>query len=216
MNDHCTGELTTLTWDAMWCNERESRVEVPNINSSFHTHEIEEKQMSDKPPFNKPVPPRKESDFSTPSLEEVQEKLKQAGEKANEKLNQAPPELKQAVETSKSFIERNQKEITIGLIALVGLRIYKRKVAKATSKQVLKALEKVGKNTNNSELPNLHDILAELRATPGMAYIPHGGGMVHLLKGRDAIITVFGDFEKMSNAEIWNHVANILNLNVRV
>lgn len=135
---------------------------------------------------------------------------------ADEAAKNASPEVQQAVEKTSSFVSRYQKELAIGLIVLVCLRVYRRKISRATAKQVLKGLEKTGQSANNSDLPNLYKILEDLRATPGMAYIPHGGGMVHLLKGRDAIVTVFGDFEKMTNEELWSQVASILNLNIRV
>lgn len=136
----------------------------------------------------------------------------QIKDKAEEILNDAPPEVKVAVEKSKTFFEANKPVIVTAIVGVVALKIYRRKIAKTTAKAVIKALNKSG---STEALPNLYDVLEDLRATPGLAYIPHGGGMVHLLKGKDAIVTVFGDFERMDTEELWNKVANVINLNVR-
>jgi ribosomal protein S25 len=162
--------------------------------------------MSDETPFIKPT------NWNLNKIMSAEDMKK----KADEAAKNASPEVQQAVEKTSSFVSRYPKEIALGLIALVCLRVYRRKISRATAKQVLKGLEKTGQNANNSDLPNLYKILEDLRVTPEMAYIPHGGGMVHLLGGRDAIVTVFGDFEKMTNEELWSQVASILNLNIRV
>lgn len=148
-------------------------------------------------------------------VDKLKAKADEAKGKAQQALNDAPPEVKQAVQKSQGFYEENKRVIHTVLVGVVVLKVYKRKVAKASAKAVVKAIAKNSSNTKET-LPDLVDVLTDLRATPGMAYIPHGGGMVHLLKGKDAIVTVFGEFEKMTNEEIWNQVANILNLNVRV
>lgn len=146
------------------------------------------------------------------------DELRAAAENA---LKQQPPEVQAAVEKGKSFYAKNRPIILTGVALYAVMRVNKRMVRKATVKAVAKELVsfKTMAEANGgatSDLPNMFDILESLRETPGMAYIPHGGGMVHLLKGKDAIVTVFGEFENMTNQEIWNQVANILNLNVRV
>lgn len=161
--------------------------------------------------YNKPNPPNKPTTWSItdlPSAEEIKKK-------AEEARKNVPPEYHEPIDKTAGFVARYHREIVYGLIALIFLRVYKKKISRATAKQVVKTLEKAGQTAKGADVTDLYKILEELRATPGMAYIPHGGGMVHLLKGRDAIITVFGDFDRMDTEEIWNQVAKILNLGVK-
>lgn len=58
--------------------------------------------------------------------------------KAEEILNDAPPEVQQAVQTTRSFVEENQQLIVATIVAVVFLKVYKRKIAKATAKEVAK------------------------------------------------------------------------------
>lgn len=92
--------------------------------------------MSDQPEYpnrmNKPVFPKLEVD-----TEKLQESLGDIRGKAQEALrNPQGPEVQEAVEQTKSFIERNQKTIVAGIVVVVGLRVYRRKIAKATAKMV--------------------------------------------------------------------------------
>lgn len=138
----------------------------------------------------------------------------QLKQKAEEILNDAPPEVKKAVKQSQSFYEENKKAIHTVLIGVVVLRVYKKKVAKQTAKAVLKALQKTDGPVipyAGKALPTMFDVWNDLKATPGLAYIPHSGGMVHLLgPSKDVVVTVFGNFEKMDNDEIWSYVAKAL------
>lgn len=137
--------------------------------------------------------------------------------KAEEVLNGAPEEVKEAVQKSKGFYEENKKVIHAVLVGAVVLKVYKRKVAKASAKAVVKAIVKSDKiqpfNTVASDLPSMFDIWEGLKATPNMAYIPHGAGMVHLLgPSKDVVVTAFGDFSRMSNEEIFDYTARALRL----
>lgn len=60
--------------------------------------------------------------------------------KAEEILSDAPPEVQQAVQTTRSFVEENQQLIVAAIVTVVFLKIYKRKIAKATAKEVAKVL----------------------------------------------------------------------------
>lgn len=163
-------------------------------------------QTPEKPTFPTPSTGWNIPEF--PSPEELRKKAEEAGENLS-------PETKKTIDKTAHFIGYYQREIMVTLIGLVFLKLYKRRISKKAVRKVLKTLEAAGTNVSNGEvLPSLFDIVEELRATPGMAYIPHGGGMVHLLKGRDALITIFGDFDKMSTKEIWDQVANVLNLGI--
>lgn len=165
--------------------------------------------MSDQP-YEKPSP------TDTPVSKMNPEQIKDAAERI---LEQQSPEVQEAVHKGQSFYRQNRPIILTGVALFAVMKVNKRMVKKATVKAVAKAIAKndgrVSSALDSVDYPNLFDILESLRETPGMAYIPHGGGMVHLLKGRDAIVTVFGDFDRMNTEELWNQVANILNLNVR-
>lgn len=125
----------------------------------------------------------------------------------------APPEVKQAVQQSKSFYEEHKQVIHGVVIGVVALKFYKRRVAKASAKAVVRALaEKGAVAPNGTTLPTLFDVLQSLRDNPMMAYIPHGGGMVHMLGGKDVIVTVFGEFEKMTNDQVWAAAAKKLGM----
>lgn len=153
-------------------------------------------------------PPLKPTDFTitdVPSVEDIKKM-------SDKKLKAAPPEVQQAVEHVSNFYQRYRKELAAFLLGFLFLRIYKYRVSKSAVRQVLDGLESSG---YPSAAENMYEILEKLRATPGQACIPHSGGMVHLMKGRDAIVTVFGNFEEMTNEEIWNQVASILNLSIR-
>lgn len=88
--------------------------------------------MSD---INKPIFP---ADFTMPKIEVPS--VEEMRAKAQRKLENPQPEIEKA----KGFIERNQKVIVGGIVVIVVLKVNKRKVAKATAKQVLKTLEKAG------------------------------------------------------------------------
>lgn len=161
--------------------------------------------MSDKPGANSP------SDL--PSVFSLT--AEQIVANAKDLLEKQPPEVQQAVEKSKSFYQKNRKVIFVGAAVLVGMKINKRAVEKATAKAVEKAFDQEMPgviDTVTAEFPTMFDIVRDLRATPGMAYIPHEGGMVHLLAAKDAVITVFGDFTKMNNDQIWDHVGKVLKI----
>lgn len=132
------------------------------------------------------------------SAEDIKEKTQQA--------LQAPQ-----VQKTKSFYERNQTTILTGVVLVVGLKVYKRKVAKTTAKAVVKALSK---QTGLSTPSTMLSVLDDLRKMPGQALIDDENNMIHLLKGKDVVVTVFGDFNRMDTEEIWNYVAEILNLGV--
>lgn len=68
-----------------------------------------------------------------PTVDEVKTKAQNA-------YNDAPPEVKQAVEQSKSFYESNKTAIHATLVGLVVLRIYRRKITKSVSKVITKAI----------------------------------------------------------------------------
>lgn len=166
--------------------------------------------MNDVPSNDKPNPAS--LPFNVPNLSSEELKAR-----AEEILKDQPVEVQKAVEKSKSFYATNRPIILTGLVVLTVMKVNKRMVKKAVAKAYDRDMPSII-DTVAAELngPSMFDVLQSLRDTPGMAYIPHGGGMVHLLKGKDAIVTVFGEFEKMTNDQIWNAVANILNLNVRV
>lgn len=141
--------------------------------------------------------------------------IDQIKEKGRQVYSDTPPEVKQAVQKSQSFYQEHKKIIHGVVIGVVALKFYKRRVAKASAKAVVKAFDKEMPTiieTVTAELgPNMLDIWESLKANPKMAYIPHGGGMVHMLGAKDAVITVFGDFSKMrTNDEIWDYVSRTL------
>lgn len=188
--------------------------------------------MSDQTPSGKPTPPEQnsatgwfgnvpfiEGDDKPESIQDVFDIAKGTVQGVgdglrNERTKEALGDIKREV---KGVVRPYQKEIAFALIGLIFLKLYKRRISRRTAKKIYAALSAAGTVSPNGTIyPSLYEILENLRATPGMAYINHGGGMVHLLKGRDAIVTVFGDFEKMSTEELWNQVANILNLGVTI
>lgn len=67
------------------------------------------------------------------------------------------PEVKAAVSQGKSFYAENKKIIHGVLIGIVVLRVYKRKVAKATAKAVLATLEK----DFDEKMPQMIDTVVE-------------------------------------------------------
>lgn len=158
--------------------------------------------QNDKP--NKPEQPK----FDMSGLEDS---LKDIRGKAQEAINQQPPEVQEKIEKGKGFIERNQKTIVVGIVVVVGLKVYKKKIAKATTKQILKTLAKAGETApNGTTYPTMLEILRDLRATPQMAYVDHTGQLLHLLRDHNTIVTIAGDFKNMSNEDIWNHVTKVL------
>lgn len=159
--------------------------------------------MSDK--YNDPsITPQ--PDQITDRLEKLEQKVKEA------LLNTGNPEIEQAVDKTKSFYEENKRTIHTVLIGVVVLRVYKRKVAKTTAKAVVKAF--ASEKFDPIEIaPTMYDIWNDLKNTPSLAYIPHGGGMVHLLgPSKDVVVTVFGNFEKMRNDEIFKYAGKALGL----
>jgi len=141
--------------------------------------------------------------------------MEDAMAKAQETYEQAPPEVKEAVEKSKSFYEEHRREVHAALIGLVVLRVYKKKVAKTTAKAVVKALAKQGNASfvEAQNFPTLFEIWNDLKGNPDMAYIPHGGGMVHLLgPSKDIIVTVFGNFENMNTEQIFAYAGRALGM----
>lgn len=180
--------------------------------------------MSDQTPSGKPTPPSSAASWDITSLPKSAEDLRKAaqnikfpsieelGDLADEKLSTAPPKVQKAVGRSANLYLAYKREIAVTLIALLFLKLYKRRISRAAVVKTLKTLEASGK-VNSS---NLHSILEALRAYPGQAVMDPSNGMVHLLKGRDVIVTVFGDFDRMSTEELWNQVAKILNLGVTI
>lgn len=90
--------------------------------------------MSD---YDKPNPPK----LNFPNAEQLQDTFNDIRAKAQETLNQQPPEVQEKVEQSKSFYERNRKTILTGVVVVVGLRVYKKKIAKTTAKVVAKTIK---------------------------------------------------------------------------
>lgn len=159
--------------------------------------------MTDKPnPMNKPIFPK--IDIDTDAL---QRNLDDIRNQAQEALrNPQGPERQQIVEDSKSFYERNKKVILTGVGVVVLLKVNKRKVAKATAKAVAKELKK----SQASQLPTMMDILRDLRTTPGMAYVDHGGQLLHLLRDHNTVVTIAGDFANMNTDQIWDYAQKTL------
>lgn len=92
MTDICTGKLEYHTYDAMWCQLKDDRVEVPNIrNDGSHTHE--ESNMTDSP-YNKPL--------QTEKFNEVFEGVKSKAQDAvqNEKAQSVLSENKELLITA--------------------------------------------------------------------------------------------------------------------
>jgi len=183
--------------------------------------------MSDQTPSGKPNPSDKPI-FDVTSLPKNAEELRNLagnipsiedlGQMADDKLKDAPPHVQKAVGRGINLYLSYKQEIAIALIGLVFLKLYKRRISRKTTIKILKTLETTGKGApgslapNGTTYPDLFQIVEDLRNNPGMAYIPHGGGMVHLLKGKDALLTVFGEFEEMTDKEIWSKVADVLGL----
>lgn len=199
MTEICTGKLDQFTYDAMWCLEKAARVEVPDIRpDDSHIHK-EYNLMSESTPSDIPI------SKMTPE---------QMFQKVEELLNGTPPEVQQTVEKGKGFYNENKRAIHAVVVGAIVLRVYKKKVAKTTAKAVVKALAKSDSvKPLTSTFPTMFDIWNDLKETPGLAYIPHGGGMVHLLgPSKDVIVTVFGNFEKMNTEDIFAYAGRALRM----
>lgn len=155
-------------------------------------------------PSDKPNPPKKAA-FDTEKLQETVEDIRETAQRALQ--NPQGPEVQQAVEQTKGFIERNKKAIAVGIVVVVVLRANKRKVAKATAKAVAKELKKA---QHLAQLPTMTEIIRDLRMTPDMAYIDHGGNLLHLLRDHDTVITIAGNFKDMTPEEIWEYAQKVL------
>lgn len=147
-------------------------------------------------PSDKPTPPSKPI-IDTEKLQESVEEIRQTAQEALR--NPQGPEAQQA----KNFLDRNKKVIIGGVAVIVLLKVNKRKVAKATAKAVSKELKK-------SQLPTMTDIIRDLRSTPDMAYIDHGGNLLHLLRDHDTVITIAGDYKAMTPEQIWEYAHKVL------
>lgn len=145
--------------------------------------------MTTNDPYNKP---------KFPNTERLQDTLNDIRGKAQEAVSQQPPEVKERLEKSKSFYERNQKAILTGVAVIVVLKVNKRKVAKATAKAVAKEMKKV----QPSDVESFDDIVRFLRATPGMSYIARGSKAMHVLLDNNTVLTFLDNFDQMTDSEV--------------
>lgn len=136
--------------------------------------------------------------------ETVRETIDDVRQRAESVYNDAPPEVKQAVEKSQSFYQENKKVILTVATVYVAFRINKRMVRKATAKAVKKTLASSADValTNNPEIETLEQIVQFLRETPGLTYIAKGGKMLHVLLENDKVLTFIDDFDRMTDAQI--------------
>lgn len=129
---------------------------------------------------------------------------------AKETIQNPPPEIEAALEKGKSFYQANKPIIIAGVTVLVAMKINKRMVRKATAKALAKSLKNIPNAPIQSDLPDLPEIFEWLKQTPGMAYVAHGSKMLHMLGKNDTVLTVFGNFDKMSNKEIDKYIVKAL------
>ncbi len=147
------------------------------------------------------------ADSNKPKPNDIPIDVDQIKAKAEEVYSNTPPEVKQAVESSKGFYEENKQVIHAVLVGAVVLKVYKRKVAKASAKAVVKAIKKSGEvQPFATQAEPLTEILGSLTNVPNMVYIPRGGGMAHVLAAKDVVVTAFGNFEQMTNDEIFDYI----------
>lgn len=140
--------------------------------------------------------------------EPIKEVIGDVRQRAETVYSDAPPQVKEVVVRSQSFYQEHKRVIHGVVVGVVALKLYKRRVARASAKAVVEQLAK----DPSVNLPTMIDILQDLRNNPMMAYIPHGGGMVHMLGGKDVIVTVFGAFEKMTTDQVWAEAAKKLGM----
>lgn len=132
----------------------------------------------------------------TPDINPVDE-LK---EKAQKALNDAPPEVREAVTKGQSFYREN-RTIILGMATVyVAYRINRGMTKRAVQKAL--ASTPNASLTGNPEIETLEQIVQFLRDTPGMSYIAKGGKMLHVMLDNDKVLTFIDDFDRMSDAQI--------------
>lgn len=161
-------------------------------------------------PHDKPAFP---DHVSKAQFEGLKETLDDIREKVQQSVNSQPPEVQQQIEKSKGFIERNQRVIVGGIVAIVALKVNKRKVAKATAKAVTKELAKVQPLGAAGAPEYFDDIVAFLRATPEMNYIARGGKTLHVLLDHNKVLSFMGDFDQMKDSEVNAFLINFFTKN---
>lgn len=144
-----------------------------------------------QPKFNIPT------DFEMPNINVNVPNLDDIRAKADQALKN--PE--DTAEKVQSFYERNKKPILITGGVLIALKLNKRAVKKATVKAVAKSMKNApGATAKGTE--SIFEIFESLKSVPGMSYVARGGKTLHVLGRNDVVMSMFGDFDKMSDADV--------------